>query len=265
MLQLLVRAWKFVVAALTGRLDEMASPNIQIEQAIEDAKTQHELLTRQAAAVLSNRLELELKLSRQLEEVEKLRASARQALILEEQARGAGDEAKAKSYEETAQAFANHLVQAERSTRDLKGLHDQALQASAAARRAVERNAFLLQKGLAERSRLLSQLEQTRTQERMNEALQSVSELSIPGDARTLNEVRDRIESRYARAMGRAEMESTNAEARMLEVERAAIDSQGAERLNQIRQALAMERGGGPAVEAGEGHPVPVEQGSDEG
>jgi phage shock protein A len=268
MLKLLRRAWKYMVAALTGKLDEMADPKIQIEQAIDEAKKQHELLSQQAAAVLGNRRELELKLTRQLEEVEKLKASARQALILGDQARTAGDEAKAKSYEDTAQAFATQLVQAEASTKDLKGLHDHALQASEAAKNAVEQNAYLLQKRLAERSRLLSQLEQTKMQERMNEALQSVSELSVPGDVPSLNEVRDKIESRYARAMGRAELESTNVEARMLEVEKAAIDSQGAERLNEIRQSLALEKGGAPAVEAGQastdGEAVPAERSSEE-
>jgi phage shock protein A len=269
MLKLLRRAWKYMVAALTGKLDEMADPKIQIEQAIDEAKKQHELLSQQAAAVLGNRRELELRLTRQLEEVEKLKASARQALILGDQARTAGDEAKAKSYEDTAQAFATQLVQAEASTKDLKGLHDQALEASERAKQAVEQNAYLLQKRLAERSRLLSQLEQTKMQERMNEALQSVSELSVPGDVPSLNEVRDKIESRYARAMGRAELESTNVEARMLEVEKAAIDTQGAERLNEIRQSLALEKGGAPAVEAGEasseGAAAPAERSSEEG
>jgi phage shock protein A len=251
MLKLLRRAWKYMVAALTGKLDQMADPKVQIEQAIDEAKKQHELLSQQAAAVLGNRRELELKLTRQLEEVERLKASARQALILSGEAKEANDEAKAKSYEETAQAFATQLVSVEASTRDLKGLHDQALQASDSAKKAVEQNAYLLQKRLAERSRLLSQLEQTKMQERMNEALKSVSELSVPGDVPTLNEVRDKIEQRYARAMGRAELESTNVETRMLEVEKAAIDARGAERLDEIRQSLAIEEGGAPAVEAG--------------
>jgi phage shock protein A len=264
MLKLLRRAWRYVVAALTGNLNEIADPNVQNEQAIEEAKRQHALLSEQAATVLGNRRELELKLTRQLEEVEKLKASARQALILGDQAKTAGDESKAASYEETAQAFANQLVQAEASTRDLKALHDQALQAAESAKNAVEQNAFLLQKRLAERSRLLSQLEQTKMQERMNEALQSVSELSVPGDVPTLNEVRDKIESRYARAMGRAELASTNVEARMLEVEKAAIDTQGAERLNEIRQSLALEGGGAPAEQPGAASPVPVERSPEE-
>ncbi len=254
MMRVLRRAWRYLVAALSGKLDEVADPKVQIEQAIEEAKRQHELLSQQAAAVLGNRRQLEMKLARSMEEVEKLRASARQALVLAEQSRGAGDQGKAGSYEETAQAFATKLVAAEASMNDLKGLHDQALQAADQARKAVEQNAFLLQKRLAERSRLLSQLEQTKMQERMNEALQSVSELSVPGDVPTLNEVRDKIEERYARALGRSELATETVEARMIEVEKEALDAQGAERLEEIRKSLALESGATGQA------PLPAEQ-----
>ena len=254
MMRVLRRAWRYVVAALSGKLDEVADPKIQIEQAIEEAKRQHELLSQQAAAVLGNRRQLEMKLARSMEEVEKLRASARQALVLAEQSRGGGDQEKAASYEETAQAFATKLVAAEGSMNDLKGLHDQALQAADQARKAVEQNAFLLQKRLAERSKLLSQLEQAKMQERMNEALQSVSELSVPGDVPTLNEVRDKIEERYARALGRSELATETVEARMIEVEKEALDAQGAERLEEIRKSLALESGAGGQA------PLPAEQ-----
>ena len=254
MMRMLRRAWRYLVAALSGKLDEVADPKVQIEQAIEEAKRQHELLSQQAAAVLGNRRQLEMKLGRSMEEVEKLRASARQALVLAEQSRGGGDQGKAASYEDTAQAFASKLVAAEASMNDLKGLHDQALQAADQARRAVEQNAFLLQKLLAERSRLLSQLDQAKMQERMNAALQSVSELSVPGDVPTLNEVRDKIEARYARALGRSELTTETVEARMVEVEKATLDAQGAERLDEIRKGLALESG--TKAEA----PLPAEQ-----
>ncbi|MDP8956800.1 MAG: PspA/IM30 family protein [Actinomycetota bacterium] len=253
-MRVLRRAWRYLVAALSGKLDEVADPKVQIEQAIEEAKRQHELVSQQAAAVLGNRRQLEMKLARSMEDVEKLRASARQALVLAEQSRGAGDQGRAASYEETAQAFATKLVAAEASMHDLKGLHDQALQAADQARKAVEQNAFLLQKRLAERSRLLSQLEQTKMQERMNQALQSVSELSVPGDVPTLSEVRDKIEERYARALGRSELATETVEARMIEVEKAALDAQGAERLDEIRKSLAMESGAKAQA------PLPAEQ-----
>jgi phage shock protein A len=257
MMRVLRRAWRYLVAALSGKLSEVADPKIQIEQAIEEAKRQHELLSQQAAAVLGNRRQLEMKLARSMEEVEKTRGSARQALVLADQSRGTGDQGKATSYEETAQAFATRLVAAEGSMNDLKGLHDQALQAADQARKAVEQNAFLLQKRLAERSRLLSQLEQAKMQERMNEALKSVSELSVPGDVPTLNEVRDKIEERYARALGRSEIASGTVEARMVEVEKATLDAQGAERLEEIRKSLALESGGQDAA------PLSADKGSE--
>jgi phage shock protein A len=242
---LLRRTWKYIVAALTGKLDELADPRVQIEQAIEEAKVQHELLSQQAAAVLANQRELELKLGRGIEDVEKLQGSARQALVLEQQARSAGDERKAGEYEQAAQAFATKLVASEATLQDLKHLHDRALESAEMARKAVEQNAFSLQQKLAERSKLLSQLEQTKMQERMNEALKSMTELAPAGDVPTLTEVRDKIESRYAKALGQAEIASGSVEARMVEVEKAALDSQGAQRLEAIRKTLELEQGSG--------------------
>ncbi|MGH2810569.1 MAG: PspA/IM30 family protein, partial [Actinomycetota bacterium] len=182
MLNLMTRAWKYLVAALTGKLDEIADPKVQIEQAINEAKRQHALLSQQAASVLGNRRELEIKLGRSMEEVEKLQSSARQALVLADQAKNGGDTSKADSYEKAAQAFAVKLVATETAMKDLKSLHDAAIESAEQAKRAVEDNAMLLQKRLAERSKMLSQIEHTKMQERMNEAMKSVGELSTPGD-----------------------------------------------------------------------------------
>lgn len=249
MWKLLKKAWKYMTAALSGKLDELADPKVQIEQAINEAKRQHELLSQQAAAVLGNRRELELKLNRQMEEVEKLKGSARQALVLAEQARTGGDATKAASYEETAGAFATKLVAAEASMTDLKGLHDKALQAAEQAKKAVEQNAFALQKKLAERSRLLSQVEQAKMQERMNDAMKSLGQLAAPGDVPSLDEVRDKIESRYAHALGESELVSDNVEVRMLEVEKASIDAEGAKRLEELRRTLSLGAGSTTPIE----------------
>ncbi|MEO6713622.1 MAG: PspA/IM30 family protein [Mycobacteriales bacterium] len=240
MFKALSRWWKYLAAAFSGKLDERADPKVQIEQAILEAKKQHELLSQQAASVLGNRRQLEMKLARQMDEVEKLQASARQALVLADSAKSAGDTAKASDYETTATAFASQLVSAEQSMEDLKGLHDQALESAENAKAAVEQNAYLLQQRLAERSKLLTQLEHAKMQEQMNSALKQVGELSVPGDVPTLNEVRDKIEKRYADALGQNELASTSVEARMLEVRKAAIDTAGAARLDQIRESMGV-------------------------
>src|SRR6476619_2273763 len=101
-----VKGWRYMMALFGAKIDEYADPKIQIQQAIEDAQRQHQALTQQAAAVIGNQRQLEMKLSRQMSEVEKLQASARQALVLSDKARGDGDAAKGTEYESTAQIFA---------------------------------------------------------------------------------------------------------------------------------------------------------------
>ena len=233
-----VKMWKYLMAAFGAKIDEKADPKVQIQQAIEEAQRQHQALTQQAAAVIGNQRQLEMKLARQMEEVEKLQASARQALVLADQARSGGDAAKAGEYESTAQAFATQLVSAEKSMEDLKVLHDQALQAAQQAKKAVETNAQIVQKKLGERTRLLSQLEQAKMQEQVSTSLQQMSELAVPGNVPSLDEVRDKIEARYAKALGSAELAGSSVEGRMLEVEKSTMDSAGQQRLDQIRASM---------------------------
>ncbi|MEV7005796.1 PspA/IM30 family protein [Streptosporangium sp. NPDC051022] len=240
MFKVIRRAWRYLVFALSGRLDELSDPRVQIEQAIQEAKEQHRRLTEQAAAVIGNEHELEMRLTRSLEESGKLQANARQALLLAERARAAGDERKARSYEESARAFASRLVAAEAAAQDARLMHERAVQASAQARAAVETNAAALQRKLAERMRLLSQLDQAKMQEQLNRAMGDLSGLTPAGETPTLDEVREKIEKRYARALGEAELASDSVEARMIEVERASIDVEGAARLEAIRESLGL-------------------------
>ncbi|HZN18918.1 MAG TPA: PspA/IM30 family protein [Micromonosporaceae bacterium] len=259
-----VKGWRYLMALFGARIDEYADPKVQIQQAIEDAQRQHQTLVQQAAAVIGNQRQLEMRLSRQMSEVEKFQAMARQALVLADRARASNDEAKAGEYESTAQAIATQLVSAEQSMEDLKTLHDQSLGAAAQARKAVENNRMILEQRLAERTRLLSQLEQAKMQETIAHSLESMSALAAPGNTPSLEEVREKIERRYANAMGRAELASTSIEGRMLEVQKSTLDLAGASRLEQLRASMAGERLAGtpnapavgtsnaPAVGAGE-------------
>src|SRR5213080_1687713 len=186
-----VKAWKYLMAAFSSKIDEHADPKVQIQQAIEEAQRQHQALSQQAAAVIGNQRQLEMKLNRQLGEVEKLQASARQALVLSDEARAKGDDAKATQFE----------------------------QAAAQAKSAVERNAMVLQNKLAERTKLLSQLEQAKMQEQVSRSLNQMSELAAPGNTPSLEEVRDKIEKRYTTALGSAELAQNSVQGRMMEVQ----------------------------------------------
>jgi phage shock protein A len=255
-----VKGWRYLMALFGAKIDEYADPKVQIQQAIEDAQRQHQALTQQAAAVIGNQRQLEMKLSRQMAEVEKLQGSARQALVLADKARADGNEQEATRYENTAQTFATQLVAGEQSMEDLKTLHDQALNAAGQARQAVENNAMILQQKLAERTKLMSQLEQAKMQETVARSLESMSALAAPGNTPSLDEVREKIERRYANAMGRAELASNSVEGRMLEVQKSSLDMAGASRLEQIRASMAGEQLAAappkPAVESGAAAPA---------
>src|SRR6187431_3355874 len=169
------KAWKYLMALFSSKVDEYADPKVQIQQAIEDAQRQHAALSQQAAAVIGNQRQLEMKLTRQMGDVERMSSSARQALVLADEQRAKGNAAEADKYEQTAQAFATQLVAAEQQMEDLKAMHDQALQA--------------------------------------------MSQLQAPGNVPSLDEVRDKIERRYANALGSAELHTDSVEGRMLEVQ----------------------------------------------
>ena len=233
------RMFRYSHAYANKKFDEKADPAIQIQQAIDDAQKRHQALTQQAAAVLGNRRQLEMRLARQLGEIEQLTNSARQSLILSDQARANGDATKASQYEQAAQSFAGQLVAAESSVEDLKALHDQALQAAEQAKQAVADNEFRLRQSMTERAKLMTQLESAKMQEQMNKALTTMSELAPQGDTPSQAEVRDKIEARYATALGQNELTRGGVEARMLEVRKATIDSAASSRLDSIRASLS--------------------------
>lgn len=244
----IAKSFRYLMALFGAKIDEHADPKVQIQQAIEAAQQQHAALTQQAAAVIGNQRQLEMQLSRALTEIEQAQASARQALALADKARTSGDEAKAAEYEQTAQVFATRLVAAEQALENLKAMHDGAVQAAHQARKAVENNAMVLQQKIAERTKLLSQLEQAKMQEQVAGALEGMSALAVPGNTPSLDEVRDRIERRYANATGRAELAGNSTEARMLEVQKSTLDAAGAARLEAIRAGMSS---GNPSAVAG--------------
>ncbi|ASE55813.1 MULTISPECIES: PspA/IM30 family protein [Corynebacterium] len=249
-----VKLWNYLMAAFDSKIEENADPKVQIQQAIEDAQRQHQELSQQAAAVIGNQRQLEMRLNRQLAEIEKLQGNTRQALQLADKARAEGDTAKATEYENAAEAFAAQLVTAEQSVEDLKALHDQSLQQAAQAKKAVERNSMQLQQKVAERAKLLSQLEQAKMQEKVSESLQSMNQISS-GATPNLDQVRDKIERRYANALGQAELAQNSVQGRMAEVEAAGVQLAGHSRLEQIRAEMngGNELSGGEAQKSIEG------------
>jgi phage shock protein A len=239
MIKLFRRTWRYFTAMLTGKFNEAADPKVQLEQAITEAQDQHRRLIEQAANVVANQKQTEMRLNRAMEELEKVNGSARQALVMAADATKKGDAPKATEYNQAAEAFANRLIAVEKEVDSLKTLHLQSSQASDQAKAAVQQNSAILQKKLAERQKLLSQLDQAKMQEQMNRAMATLSE-AVGQDVPTFDEVRAKIEQRYAKALGTSEVQGQTVESRMLEVEQATMNTEAKGRLAELRSQLGL-------------------------
>ena len=188
MFKLANKWWKYLTAKLTGSFNERADPKVQLEQAISEAQAQHKRLKEQAINVIAGQKQAELRLNAKMGELEKLNANARQALIMASDAQKAGDAQKASQYNIAAETIAGQLVQVEKDVESLKTMVFESAQASDQAKAAVQQNSRVLQQKIAEKSKLLSQLEQAKMQEEMNSAMNQLNE-TVGDDVPTLKEV----------------------------------------------------------------------------
>lgn len=233
------RFWNYLKALLTGKFEEVADPKIQIEQAIAEARSQHRRLRETAASVIANQKKAQMDLDRAMEDLEKLNRNTQQAVLMASEAEQSGDSKRTVELTQTAEAFANQLIAKEQEVENLQTMVLSATQATEQAKAAVTQNAQQLQTKVAERQKLLSQLDQAKMAEQMNRAMESMS-AEVGQDVPTLDEVRSKIETRLARAQGATELERESVQGRMLEVEQAASASQAAARLSEIRTKLGI-------------------------
>ena len=240
MIKFFKRFWAYVTAGANSKFNEKADPKIQLEQAITEAQDQHRRLKEHAANVIAQQKQTELQLNRAMEQLEKLNLNARQAVKMADTEAKKGNTAKADEFTKAAETIATQLIAAEAQVEQLKTMHYSATQAADQAKQAVVSNGQLLQKKLTERNELLGRLEQAKMQEQMNKAMASLSE-TVGQEVPTFDEVRDKIETRYAKAQGMSELADTTVDNRMAEIERAAANVEAQDRLAAIRSQLGIE------------------------
>jgi phage shock protein A len=242
MLKVLKKWWKYFTAKANRSFDTKADPAVQLEQAISEAQSQHQRLKEQAANVIASQKQSELRLNSKMAELEKLNANARQALMMASDAQKAGDTSKATQYNSAAETIANQLIQTERDVESLKQMVLDSARASDQAKAAVQQNSRVLQQKLAEKNKLLSQLEQAKMQEEMNKAMAQLQE-TVGDDVPTLSEVQQKIEARYVKAKASSELSETSVESRMLEIEQATANVEANSRLDAMRTELGLNPG----------------------
>jgi hypothetical protein len=237
----LIKGWKYLTAAVDQQIDENADPKVLIHQAAENAKRQHQEISTQAAAIIGNKNQLEMKLNRLLKDQESLADKARQALMLADKASAEGDATKAQEFSSTAEIYATQLVSIEQELEETKTLHAQAAQNAEQAKSQVQQSEARLKQQLAEADQLLAQANQAQMQETATRAMDQLTAISPDRNVPTLDDVRAKIESRYANAMGAQELMENSVGDRLAEIESAGVDMKASAKLEEIR---AQMRGG---------------------
>lgn len=233
------RLWDYLKALFGKKVEELKDPEIEIEQAIAEARERDQNLRNQAAKVIAHRTQLAGELEDSAEELAKAKELAKQALLKAEAAKSAGNADEQLRWTQSAQALAMRMQAAQsnydRLTEQLTTADEQAEKAKSA----VQQNAMQLEEIASKRLEMLGALESAKLQESMNEAMASIS-ASVGQDAPSLKEVEDKIEARMAEAQAKAELEAVTPEGSMAELERSVDLAEADKALDDLRKELGI-------------------------
>jgi phage shock protein A len=233
------RLWGYIKAFFRGKAESMMDPEVEIEQAITEARQRDQELRNQAAKVVAHRTQLESQMGRAADDSGEARELAKQALLKAQASTTAGDTAGAEKWNRSAQGIAMRLQAAENNLNSLKGQYETAAAQAEAAKRAVQQNAMRLQELAAKRMELLGSLQQAKMQESVNKAMESMS-ATFDDEAVSLDKVEDKIEARRAEAMAHAELREATPEGAEMELRETISVAQADAKLDELKKELGI-------------------------
>ena len=257
------KGWKYLMQSFDTKIDQNADPKVQIQQAVAAAKEQHKAISEHAANIIGNRNQLQMKMERLIKSQEDLQNKARTALQAAQTAEAAGDAEKAQQFNNAAEVIATQLVSVEQELEQTKQAYASADHAAKEAQQKQQQSEAHLKEQLSQVSQLESQLNQARMQEQTAKTMDSMNQFN-DDNVPTLDGVRDKIERRYANALGQQELMKDSMTDRMAEIESGSTDAAAASRLDQIRASMSGELEAGSGAGAGDADRQ-LEAGSGEG
>lgn len=233
------RLWGYIKTLFRVKAEAAMDPEIEIEQAIQEAKKRDQELRNQAAKVVAHRHQLESQIERAADDAGEARELAKQALLKAQESTTAGDAAAADKWTKAATGLAMKLQAAENNLGSLKSQYEASVAQAEDAKKAVQQNAMRLQELAAKRMELVGSLKQAQMQESVNKAVEAIS--STMGDeAVSLEKVEDKIEQRKAMAMAKAELHESTPEGAELELREAVSVAQADAKLDELRKELGI-------------------------
>lgn len=236
------KGWKYLMQSFDSKIDENADPKVQLQQAMEQARKNHRDIAEHAAAIVGNRNQLEMKLERLIKSQEELQNKTRVALQAADKANAEGDAAKAQEYNNTAEVLASQLVAVEQDLEQTKQAHAGAEQAAKEAQAQLQQSEARLNEQTQQAQQLESQINQANMQEQSAKTMDSINQFGADDNVPTLDGVRDKIEKRYATALGAQELAKDSLGDRMAEIETSGTDIKAASKLDEIRASLDAEK-----------------------
>ncbi len=235
----LKRLWGYIKQLFKSTAEGAMNPEIEIEQAINEAKKRDQELRNQAAKVVAHRTQIEGQMERAADDVGEARELAKQSLLKAEQAKSNGDTDGVQKWTRTAQALAMKLQAAENNLNSLKGQYETSVTQADKAKEAVTQNAMRLQELAAKRMELLGSLQQAKMQESVNKAVESISS-TMDVDMPSLEKVEQKIEARKAEAMAKAELREATPEGAETELREAISEAQADAKLDELKAELGL-------------------------
>lgn len=219
--------------------EEMMDPEIELQMAVDAANKKNQELRNQAANIVAHRTKLGSKIEDAADDVGEAREMAKQAILKAEEAKAAGDQAAVAKWTGVAQSQATKLLAAENNLASFKSQYETAIAQADDAKRAVQANAARLEELSSKKMELLGALEQAKMQESVNAAVQSMS-ATLDDDMPSLASVEDKIETRKAQAMAKAEIFEATPEGAEAELREAMNEAQADETLANLKAELGL-------------------------
>jgi phage shock protein A len=233
------RLWGYIKQLFKSTAEKAMDPEIELEQAISEARKRDQELRNQAAKVVAHRVQLESKIETAADNVGSARELAKKALLKAEEARAAGNVEEAEKWTRSAQSLAMRLQASESNLDSLKKQYETAMDQAEKAKSAVSQNALRLQELGAKRIELLGALQQAKMQESVNKAVNSMSE-TLDDEVPSLARVEEKIEKRKSEAMAHAELREATPEGSEMELREAVSLAKADEKLDELKAELGI-------------------------
>ena len=233
------RLWGYIKTVFRVKTEAAMDPEIEIEQAIHEAKKRDQDLRNQAAKVVAHRVQLESKIENAADDVGESRELTKQALLKAQESTTGGDTAGADKWTKAATGLAMKLQASENNLNSLKAQYESAVDQSDDAKKAVQQNAMRLQELGAKRMELVGDLQQAKMQETVNEAVEAIS-ATMDDDQVSLSKVEEKIEKRKAEAMAKAELREATPDGAESELREAVSMAQADAKLDELRAELGI-------------------------